>query len=86
MQCILTFITDSNHEVESSNSSRDWALRERDKIVQERDSIRTLCDSLRHERDRAVSDKAKTLRDFDDLKKQKTEACKELKETRYQNS
>ncbi|XP_021371465.1 disks large homolog 5-like, partial [Mizuhopecten yessoensis] len=75
-------LRDANHEVESSNMSRDWALRERDKIVQERDSIRTLCDSLRHERDRAVSDKAKTLRDFDDLKKQKSEACKELKETR----
>ncbi|XP_069123796.1 disks large homolog 5-like isoform X1 [Argopecten irradians] len=75
-------LRDLNHEVESSNMSRDWALRERDKIVQERDSIRTLCDSLRHERDRAVSDKAKTLRDFDDLKKQKSEAYKELKETR----
>ncbi|XP_060084116.1 disks large homolog 5-like [Ylistrum balloti] len=75
-------LRDLNHEVESSNMSRDWALRERDKIVQERDSIRTLCDSLRHERDRAVSDKAKTLRDFDDLKKQKSETYKELKETR----
>lgn len=62
-----------------SKRRRDWAFSERDKIVLERESIRTLCDKLRKERDRAVSDLAEALRDSDDLKKQRNEACKELK-------
>lgn len=44
----------------------------------ERESIRTLCDRLRKERDRAVSDLAEALRDSDDIKKQRNEASKEL--------
>jgi len=47
--------------------------------VLERESIRTLCDRLRKERDRAVSDLAEALRDSDDIKKQRNEAAKELK-------
>lgn len=42
--------------------------------------IRTLCDNLRRERDRAVSDLADALRNLDDLRKQKNEAVRELKE------
>lgn len=49
----------------------------------ERESIRSLCDKLRKERDRAVSDLAEALRDSDDVKRQKNEASKELKELRY---
>lgn len=48
----------------------------------ERESIRSLCDKLRKERDRAVSDLAEALRDSDDVKRQKNEASKELKELR----
>lgn len=59
---------------------RDWAFSERDKIVLERESIRSLCDKLRRERDRAVSDLAEALRDSDDVKRQRNEASKELKE------
>lgn len=44
--------------------------------------MRTLCDKLRRERDRAVSDLAEALRDSDDIKKQKNETSKELKELR----
>lgn len=47
--------------------------------MQERESIRTLCDNLRRDRDRAVSDLAQALRDSDDFKRQKNEAVKELK-------
>jgi len=49
----------------------------------ERESIRTLCDRLRKERDRAVSDLAEALRDSDDIKKQRNEASKELKDLKY---
>ena len=37
---------------------------------------------VRRERDRAVSEQAQALRDLDDLRKQKTEACRELKEVK----
>ncbi|KAJ8669316.1 hypothetical protein QAD02_000575 [Eretmocerus hayati] len=69
-------------EAEVSKRRRDWAFSERDKIVLERESIRTLCDRLRKERDRAVSDLANALRDSDDIKKQRNEASKELKDLR----
>lgn len=61
-----------------SKRRRDWAFSERDKIVLERESIRSLCDRLRRERDRAVSDLAEALRDSDDIKKQRNETTKEL--------
>ena len=44
------------------------------KVVMERESIRTLCDKLRRERDRAVSELAEALRDSDDVKKQGSES------------
>ena len=72
--------SDAVSEAELSKQRRDWAFSERDKIVLERESIRTLCDRLRQDRDRAVSEQAQALRDLDDLKKQKNEATKELKE------
>ena len=49
----------------------------------ERESIRTLCDKLRRERDRAVSELAEALRDSDDVKKQGNECAKDNKELRY---
>lgn len=44
---------------------------------------RTLCDNLRRERDRAVSDLAEALRNLDDMRKQKNDAVRELKELKY---
>lgn len=41
---------------------------------------RTLCDNLRRERDRAVSDLADALRNLDDMRKQKNDTLRELKE------
>ena len=73
-------IVDALQEAELSKKRRDWAFDERNKIVQERESIKNLCDSLRRDRDRAVSDLAQALRDSDELKKQKNEACREFKE------
>lgn len=43
-------------------------------------SIRTLCDNLRRERDRAVSELAEVLRSLDDTRKQKNDVSRELKE------
>lgn len=43
-------------------------------------SVSTLCDNLRRERDRAVSDLADALRNLDDTRKQKNDAVRELKE------
>lgn len=45
--------------------------------------VRTLCDNLRRERDRAVSDLADALRNLDDMRKQKNDAAREIKEIKY---
>uniref|UniRef100_G3P222 Discs, large homolog 5a (Drosophila) n=1 Tax=Gasterosteus aculeatus aculeatus TaxID=481459 RepID=G3P222_GASAC len=73
-------LRESTQEAEVAKCRRDWAFQERDKIVAERESIRTLCDNLRRERDRAVSDLADALRNLDDMRKQKNDALRELKE------
>ncbi|KAK3089838.1 hypothetical protein FSP39_006961 [Pinctada imbricata] len=75
-------LNEARQEAEKSKKNLDWALGERDKIVQEREGIRSLCESLRHQRDRAVSDKAQALRDYDKLNREKIDACKELKDLR----
>ena len=69
-------------EADVAKCRRDLAFSERDKAVLERESIRTLCDKLRRERDRAVSDLAEALRDCDDAKKQMNGTLKENKEFR----
>lgn len=79
-QALLTLIIDALHDLEEAKQQRDWAFGERDKIVKERESIRTLCDKVRHERDSAVSELIDALRDSDELKRQKTDVMKELKE------
>uniref|UniRef100_A0A8C2HGJ1 Discs large MAGUK scaffold protein 5 n=1 Tax=Cyprinus carpio TaxID=7962 RepID=A0A8C2HGJ1_CYPCA len=76
-------LQESVQEAEVAKCRRDWAFQERDKIVAERESIRTLCDKLRRERDRAVSDLADALRNLDDLRKQKNDAVRELKELNH---
>ncbi|XP_077437529.1 disks large homolog 5-like isoform X2 [Vanacampus margaritifer] len=73
-------LKEAMQETEVAKCRRDWAFQERDKIVAERESIRTLCDNLRRERDRAVSDLADALRNLDDMRKQKNDALRELKE------
>lgn len=82
-ETFVVLFTEATQEAEVSKRRRDWAFSERDKIVLERESIRTLCDRLRKERDRAVSDLAEALRDSDDIKKQRNEASKELKDLKY---
>ena len=47
-------------------------------MVKERESIRTLCDKLRRERDRAVSELAEALRDLDEVKKNRNEVFSSL--------
>ncbi|KAK4007605.1 disks large homolog 5 isoform X2 [Daphnia magna] len=80
LEKIQTEYAEALQEAEVSKQRRDWAFGERDKIVLERESIRTLCDRLRRERDRAVSDLAEALRDSDDVKRQRNQTFKELKE------
>ena len=79
MICLL----DAVQELEESKRQREWAFGERDKIVSERDSVRILCDQLRRERDGAVSNLYSALKDSDDIRRQKNDAIRELKEFRY---
>ena len=74
--------TEAGQEAEVANRTRDWAFSERDKIMREKESLRTLCESLRRERDRAVSDLAEALSESEEIKRQKTLASKQLKELR----
>ncbi|XP_069373909.1 disks large homolog 5-like isoform X5 [Paralichthys olivaceus] len=79
-EAISQELKEALQEAEVAKCRRDWAFQERDKIVAERESIRTLCDNLRRERDRAVSDLADALRNLDDMRKQKNDSARELKE------
>ncbi|OTF71928.1 hypothetical protein BLA29_006377, partial [Euroglyphus maynei] len=65
-------------EIDTWKSRRDCAINERDKIVLERESVRALCDKLRRERDRKISDLADALRELYESRRQKNEATKEL--------
>ncbi|RWS23288.1 discs large protein-like protein [Leptotrombidium deliense] len=73
-----------SQQLETAKRQYEWAFCERDKIVLERESIRVLCDKYRRERDRAVSDLAEALMDSDDIKRQRNEASKELKDLKDQ--
>ncbi|XP_021957965.1 disks large homolog 5 isoform X3 [Folsomia candida] len=73
---------EASKEADVAKMRRDWAFSERHKIVQERESLRILCDRLRKERDRAVSDLAEALSESEDIRKQKNLASKQLKELR----
>jgi len=79
----LICLLDAVQELEESKRQREWAFGERDKIVSERDSVRILCDQLRRERDGAVSNLYSALKDSDDIRRQKNDAIRELKEFRY---
>ena len=79
----IDLLLDTSQDLEESKRQREWAFGERDKIVSERDGVRVLCDQLRHERDGAVSDLFSALRDSDDIRRQKNDAIRELKEFRY---
>ncbi|XP_073825542.1 MAGUK family member discs large 5 isoform X1 [Musca autumnalis] len=75
-------------DTEEAKRVRDWAISQREKIVQERDSVKTLCDNLRKERDKAISDLLSAIRDSEKIKKQKDEAQRKidvLKEQLEQN-
>jgi len=76
------YLIEAGQEAEVSNRTRDWAFSERDKIMREKESLRTLCESLRRERDRAVSDLAEALSESEEIKRQKNLASKQLKELR----
>ncbi|MBZ3887918.1 Disks large-like protein 5 [Sciurus carolinensis] len=62
----------------------DWAFQEWDKIVAEQHSIQTLCNNLRRDWDRAVSELPEALRSLDDSWKQKIDVSRELKELKEQ--
>ena len=57
-------------EADVAKGRRDWAFSERDKIMLESEGVQLLCDKLRKERDKAMSDLADRIKDFHDTKKQ----------------
>jgi len=79
-------LDESLEEAEVSKRRRDWAFSERDKIVLERESIRTLCDSLRKQRDDAVSKVARVIREFNDMMEQKSATAENHDDFKYDNN
>ncbi len=47
-------------------------------MLKERESIRALCDDMRHQRDKAISELAEALHESDELKKQKVMAFRQI--------
>lgn len=74
------------NDLKVSKKRRDWAFNERDKIVLERESIRTLADSLRNQREDALSKLACVTKDCDDLMKKNKKLSEELTELKYVKS
>lgn len=74
---------DLQQEIELAKKRRDWAFSERDKMVLERESIRALCDEIRHQRDKAISELAEALRESDELKKQNSIAMRQINMLEY---
>uniref|UniRef100_A0A5S6R1B0 Disks large-like protein 5 n=1 Tax=Trichuris muris TaxID=70415 RepID=A0A5S6R1B0_TRIMR len=75
-------LTNARQEVEGAKQQRDWALAERQRIVSERESIRNMSETLRLERDEAVTNLAIAIRDADTLRCQKEHAERELRKLR----
>ena len=65
-------------EVEALKKKRDWLFTERDKVLKERESIRGLCDDLRHQRDKSISELAEALRQVDEIQKQNASAYNQI--------
>lgn len=82
---LMFFLHRFEEALKEADVTRRWALTatsEKDRYARERDSLKILCDRLRKEKDRAVSDLAEALSESEDIKKQKNLASKQLKELR----
>ncbi|OQV17131.1 Disks large-like protein 5 [Hypsibius exemplaris] len=75
-------LQESQREAEISNRRRAFAFQERDKVILEREGIKSLCDSLRGERDKSVAELAEVLRGSDDAKRQLNDVLRECQELR----
>lgn len=82
MLCPCSFSV-ARQQLDDAKTRRDWALSERQRIVAERDSMRAMCDTLRRERDDAITRLATAIRDTDELQRQKQLAEREWKKLRY---
>lgn len=54
------------------------AIMERDRATRERESIRGLCGELRIQRDKAISELAESIRQTDELKKNRINDLKQI--------
>ena len=57
-------------EADVAKGRRDWAFAERDKIMLESEGIQALCDKLRKERDKALTDLIDKIKELNDVKAQ----------------
>lgn len=68
---------------EQLNKRLEQVVAERDRAIRERESIRALCDDLRHQRDKNLSDLVESLRECEDLKKHKVMADEKIIQLEY---
>lgn len=58
-------------EADVAKGRRDWAFAERDKIMLASEGVQALCDKLRKERDKAMTDLIDIMKELNDIKEQK---------------
>ena len=58
-------------EADVAKGRRDWAFAERDKIMLASEGVQALCDKLRKERDKAMTDLIDIMKELNDVKEQK---------------
>jgi hypothetical protein len=63
---------------EQLNKRLEQVIAERDRAIRERESVRALCENLRHQRDKNLSDLVESLRECEDLKKHKVMADEKI--------
>ena len=71
-----TKLKNANLEADVAKGRRDWAFTERDKIMLESEGVHALCDKLRKERDRALSELADRIGELNNLKNSQTQEHK----------
>ena len=63
-------LKNANMEADVAKGRRDWAFSERDKIMLESEGVQALCDRLRKERDKAMTELIDKIKELNDVKNQ----------------
>ena len=66
-------------EADVAKGRRDWAFAERDKIMLASEGVQALCDKLRKQRDKAMTDLIDIMKELNDIKERKIGAAQNVR-------